>query len=113
MSGRLEIGRSFYDYAANNVTGRTMADAFNAGDDGIHFVFMKILPQGAERIVNYDYFNFNIGLFFGNAPIVPYLPRSGWGKVVNGRNDEALIALTSMGGIHLYQDSNEAGYAFS
>ncbi len=114
---RQELGRTWYDFPANNVTGRMLAYALDSqdGQDGIHFTFMKILPQGAERFVTYDYFDLNLNIFFGNASIDESLGRSGWGTVTNGRDDEVLVTFHSntLGGIHLYQDAAEAGYTFS
>ena len=79
--------------------------------DGIHFAFMKILPQSAERYVTYDYFDLNLGLFFGNASVTESR-RTGWGRVRNGKNDEALISLHADPS-ELWQDAGEANYSFS
>jgi len=106
--GRVELGRTFYDYATNNQMGRMNAISAN----GIHFAFMKILPDGAERHVTYDYFDTAGALFFGNQSVDEPLGRTGWGRVMNGKNDEALVTFHGSG-IHLYSDVAEAGYTFS
>ena len=106
--GQVELGRTFYDYATNNQMGRMVAQSAN----GIHFAFMKILPDGAERHVTYDYFDNAGALFFGNQSVDESLGRTGWGRVFNGKNDEALVTFHGSG-IHLYSDVSEAGYTFS
>ncbi|NIT55062.1 MAG: T9SS type A sorting domain-containing protein, partial [Aliifodinibius sp.] len=114
---RYELGRTWYDYAANTTLQRQLAYALESqdGQDGIHFTFMKILPQGAERFVTYDYFDLNLNIFFGNASIDESLGRSGWGRIMNGQNDEAVVTFHSntLGGVHIYQDAAEAGYSFT
>ncbi len=111
ISGRHELGRTWYDYAFNNVMGRTVAHAYTVGNDGIHFVFMKILPQGSTRCVAYDYWDENLQSFWGNMCITENYP-TGWGRVVNGKNDEALISFHG-GGAHLWNDAGEANYFFT
>jgi hypothetical protein len=104
---RIELGRTWYDYATNNVMGRMLAHSAN----GIHFAFMKIFPQNAERYVNYDYYDYTNGIFFGNLPVTSSR-RTGWGRVINGKNNEAIISLHSDPS-ELYFDSGEAGYSFT
>lgn len=113
VEGQLELGRTWYDYATNQQMGRMMTHAFGSGDDGIHFAFMKILPQGAERYVTYDYYHSPLSLFFGNVSVTE-IERTGWGRVLNGDNDEAIIAHHSVTqGTFLWQDAGEAGYTFN
>lgn len=113
VEGQLELGRTWYDYATNQQMGRMMAHAFGSGDDGLHFAFMKIIPQGAERYVTYDYYYSPLSLFFGNSSVTE-IERTGWGRVLNGDNDEALIAHHgAIQGTFLWQDALEAGYAFN
>jgi hypothetical protein len=115
--GPIEIGRTWYDYPGNTTTGRMMAHALTTtdGQDGIHVTFMKILPQGAERYVTYDYFDLGLNLFFGNQSINELLGRSGWGRMLNGRDDEALVGFhtNTLGGTHVFADAGEASYTFS
>lgn len=109
-----ELGRTWYDYACNNITARTMAYALDSGDgqDGIHFVYMKRQPDAAgNRYVTYDYWDNTIGLFFGNQSITEAQP-TGWGRVINGHSDEAIVSFHGGGG-HLWQDLGEVNYAFS
>ena len=109
----VELGRTWYDYATNNVMGRQIAHALGSddGQDGIHFVFMKILPQNAERYVTYDYYDLNLGLFFGNVSVTEDR-RTGWGRVANGQSDEAVISLHS-DPVQLWFDASEAGFTFT
>jgi len=109
----IELGRTWYDYATNNVMGRMIAHALTTtdGQDGIHCVFMKILPQNAERYVTYDYYDLNLGLFFGNVSVTEDR-RTGWGRVINGKNDEAIISLHSDPS-QLWFDAGEAGFTFT
>jgi hypothetical protein len=110
-TGRHELGRTWYDYTDN--VGRTIAHALdsNDGQDGIHFVFMKRQPDAAgNRYVTYDYWDLNLGLFYGNQSITEIQP-TGYGKIVNGFNDEVFCVMHG-GGVHLYQDTGEANYSF-
>ncbi|MCB0274796.1 MAG: T9SS type A sorting domain-containing protein [Calditrichaeota bacterium] len=109
----VELGRTFYDYATNNVTARQMAWAVDSQDgvDGIHFVFMKIFPAAGERYVNYDYYDLVNGLFYGNQPITTDA-RTGWGRVVNGTDDRALVSMHG-GGTRLFYDQTEASGVFT
>ncbi len=107
-----ELGRTWYDYACNNNPGRTVAHAYGTGTDGIHFGFMKIAIDGAERYVTYDYWDTGFGFFFGNQSIDETLGRTGWGRVVNGKDDEAIISHHG-GGSHLWQDASESGFSFT
>jgi hypothetical protein len=109
-STRYELGRTWYDYAPN--IGRILSHAYGSGDDGIHFVFSKILPQGAQRYVTYDYFDESLGLFFGNHSITEN-ERTGGGKVVTGNDDEAIVGLSGQNSLRIFQDAGEAGYSFS
>lgn len=109
--GRVEMGRTWYDYATNNEMGRMLAHAYESGSNGIHTAFMKILPQGTTRYVNYDYYHEELDLFFGNLAITTNR-QTGWGKVINGNNDAALVCLHT-NPVELYQDVLEAGYTFS
>ncbi len=107
-----ELGTTWYDYATNNVMGRTNAHAYGTGTDGIHFVFMKRQPdQNGPRYVTYDYWDESFGLFFGNQSITE-TQATGWGRVLNGRDDEMISSLHG-GGIWVYQDAGEAAYSFS
>lgn len=108
-ANRVELGRTWYDYATNNIMGRMIAHASTSG--GLHTAFMKIATQGATRYVTYDYYDSGLGLFFGNASITESR-QTGWGRVINGQNDEALISLHNNPS-ELYQDAGAAGYAFS
>jgi hypothetical protein len=110
-ANREELGRTWYDYATNNVMGRMIAHAYGSGDNGVHFGFMKIFPQTAQRFVTYDYYNQDIGLFFGNSSVTESR-RTGWGRVINGKDDEALISMHS-DPVQLWQDNGEAGYSFT
>lgn len=107
---RVEVGRTWYDYSTNSEMGRALAHAYGTGDDGLHAVFMKILPQGAQRRVNYDYYDEALGGFYGNWEITTERA-TGWGRVVNGKDDEALISLHA--GVELWTDASEAGFSFS
>lgn len=105
---RIELGRTFYDYATNNITGRMIVKSAN----GFHFSFMKIFPDAAaQRFVTYDYYDVANEFFFGNQSVTEDA-RTGWGRVANGKNDEALIAHHG-GGNRLWQDAGEANYFFS
>ncbi len=107
-----ELGRTWYDYATNNVMGRMMAHAYGTGDDGVHFVFMKRQPDATgNRYVTYDYWDLGLGLYYGNQSITENQP-TGWGRAINGKDDE-LITVFHGGGLHLYQDAGEAGYSFT
>ena len=67
-----ELGRTWYDYATNNVMGRMMAHALDTNDgfDGLHFVFMKRQPNATgNRYVAYNYFDFNFEIFYGNQNV--------------------------------------------
>ncbi len=98
-NGKYEIGRTWYDYAWNQQSGRTMA---HDSQGGIHFAFMKRQPDATgNRYVTYDYWNDSLGLFNGNQSITVNQP-TGWGRVVNGKFDEALISYHG-GGIWLWQ----------
>lgn len=112
---RIELGRTFYDYATNNITGR-MVDKANLNSatlgDGLHFAFMKIFPDAAaQRFVTYDYYDPSSNFFFGNQSVTEDA-RTGWGRVANGKDDEALIAHHG-GGNRLWQDVGEANYFFA
>ncbi|MCK6622916.1 MAG: T9SS type A sorting domain-containing protein [Calditrichaceae bacterium] len=107
---RVEVGRTWYDYATNNEMGRALAHAYGTGTNGIHAVFMKILPQGAARRVNYDYYDEDLGGFYGNWEITTDRA-TGWGRVLNGKDDEALVSLHS--GLEFWTDASEAGFSFS
>lgn len=103
-----ELGRTWYDYATNNVMGRMLAYSTN----GIHFAFMKRQPNAAgNRYVTYDWWDLSLGIFYSNLSVTE-AQATGWGRVVNGVNDEALIVMHG-GGLWLYQDASEAGYSFS
>jgi len=109
---RTVLGRTWYDYTDNN--GRTIAHALdsNDGQDGIHFVFMKRLPDPTgNRLLNYDYFDLNLNLFYGNLPIAT-TNTGGFGKIVNGINDEVMGVMSS-GGSVFFQDAAEISYSFS
>ncbi|MGH1366792.1 MAG: T9SS type A sorting domain-containing protein [Calditrichia bacterium] len=109
---RIELGRTFYDYATNNIMGRMLDKANNAGTDGIHFAFMKIFPTSAsERFVTYDYYDIGTNFLFGNQSITEDA-RTGWGRVLNGKNDEAIVSHHG-GGNRLWQDVGEANYFFA
>jgi hypothetical protein len=104
----IELGRTWYDYASNNVSGRMIAHSQN----GIHCVFMKIFPTStSERYVTYDYYDNGLGIFFGNASVTE-TRRTGWGRVINGKNNEAIISLHADPS-ELYFDAGEAGYSFT
>jgi hypothetical protein len=109
-SGKYELARTWYDYAPNN--GRTITHAYDYGSDGIHFVFSKILPQGADRYVNYGYWSDSLGIFIGPWPVDESIGLSGLGRVVNGNEDEAIIALHALPGAYLYVDDCEACFNF-
>ncbi len=106
-----ELGRTWYDYATNAVMGRMMAHAYGTSPDGIHFVFMKIATSTAERYVTYDYFNEDPPGFLVNASIVEGL-RTGWGRCINGKNDE-LLGVRHGGGLTYFYDVAEIGYSFT
>ncbi|TVL98169.1 MAG: hypothetical protein CV087_21650 [Candidatus Brocadia sp. WS118] len=107
----VEIGRTWYDYATNAEMGRMLAHAYRSGSDGIHAVFMKRAGSAsATRYVTYDYYDVGLGFFFGNVSVVENR-ETGWGRVINGKNDEALIGIHA--GIEFWTDAAEAGYAFS
>ena len=106
------LGGTFYDYATNSVTGRMLDHSAN----GIHFGFMKIDPAdpNATRFVTYDFADWTGGVyggFFGNQSFTE-TRRTGWGRVVNGQNDEVLSVMHG-GGVNLFQDAGEAFYAFT
>lgn len=108
----IELGRTWYDYATNNVMGRMLAHAYGSGDDGIHAVFMKRVPNAtATRYVSYDYYNEGLGLFLGNLDITTSR-QTGWGRVINGKNDEAIVSLHADPS-ELYFDAGEASYSFT
>ena len=107
-----ELTRTWYDYACNNISGRILAHAYGVGTDGIHFTPMKRQPNAAgNRYVVYDYWDNGLGFFFGNQSITE-LQATGWGRVVNGANDEAIVSHHG-GGAHLWQDAGEFSYSFS
>lgn len=107
-----ELTRTWYDYACNNITGRTMVHAYGTGNDGIHFTPMKRQPDAAgNRYVTYDYWDNGLGFFFGNQSITE-LQATGWGRVLNGHSDEAIVAHHG-GGTHLWTDAGEASYSFT
>jgi type IX secretion system substrate protein len=109
-----ELGRTWYDYATNGHMGRMMDYALTStdGQDGIHFTFMKRQPDATgNRYVTYDYWDLNLNLFFGNQSVTE-AQATGWGRLVNGVNDEALIIMHG-GGLHYYTDASEAGYSFT
>lgn len=109
---RVELGRTFYDYATNNITGRMVDKADGAGTDGLHFSFMKIFPDAAaQRYVTYDYYDVGSEFFFGNQSVTEDA-RTGWGRVMNGKDDEAVIAHHG-GGNRIWQDAGEASYFFA
>lgn len=108
---RTEIGRTYYDYAANNIMGRMIAHAFDSGIDGIHVTYMSIFPSTAERYVTYNYLDFGLNIFIGSASTIEDA-RTGWGRVVNGKEDKALISQHG-NGIRIFEDAGEAGYNFS
>jgi len=110
---RTVLGRTWYDYTDNN--GRTIAHALdsNDGQDGIHFVFMKRQPDPTgNRLLNYDYFDLNLNLFYGNLPIDPF-NLSGSGKIANGKFDEVLGVMSILNESVLFQDASEASYTFT
>lgn len=109
--GRIELGRTWYDYATNNEMGRMLAHAYGTGPDGIHAVFMKILPQGAVRQVVYDYYIESLGGFIGNLAITTDRA-TGWGRVLNGKNDEALVSMHA-NPVQMWKDAAEADFIFS
>lgn len=113
LSGRHELGRTWYDYAFNNVMGRMMAHAYTVGDDGIHFSYMSIFPPGSQRKVVYCYWTDATGFYCGPSFPVWIPPNGGWGRVVNGKNDEALISFHGSGGAHLWKDAAEASFLFT
>ena len=103
-----EVGRTWYDYATNNQMGRMLAYSTN----GIHFAFMKRQPDaGGPRYVTYNYWDPSLGIFFGDVSVTEAVS-TGWGRVLNGQNDEALICMHG-GGIWLWQDASEGGYSFT
>ncbi len=107
-----ELGRTWYDYATNNVMGRMMAQADSGTTHGIHFNFMKRQPDATgNRYVNYDYWNYEFSMFFSNLAITTTQP-TGWGRVINGKYDEVFSTFHG-GGLHLFQDAEEAGYTFT
>lgn len=107
-----EIGRTWYDYACNNISGRISAYAYTTGADGIHFAFMKRQPdQNGVRYATYDYYDLSNGLFYGNQSITE-AAQTGWARVINGANDEAIVSHHG-GGAHLWQDAGEGNYSFT
>jgi len=111
----VELGRTWYDYMSNNVSGRMIAHALTSmdGQDGIHTVFMKIFPTStSERYVTYDYYDLNLGLFYGNASVTE-TRRTGWGRVINGKNDEAIISLHADPSQLWFDQGGEAGFTFN
>jgi len=108
-----ELGRTWYDYACNNITAVTMTHAYGTGSDGIHFTYMKRQPDAAgTRYVTYDYWDNGLAFFFGNQSVTENWS-TGWGRVINGKNDEALISFHGGGDVHLWQDVSESGYSFT
>ena len=103
----IEFGRTTYDYATNNVTARMLNHAAN----GIHVVFMKRMPlPTSTRYVTYDYYDYSFG-FFGNQSVTE-ASATGWGRVLNGANNEALICMHG-GGLRFFQDTGEGQYTFN
>jgi hypothetical protein len=103
-----EVGRTWYDYATNNQMGRML----NHSANGIHFAFMKRQPdQNGTRYVAYNYLDTGLGFLLGDIEVTT-AQATGWGKVLNGQNDEAIICMHG-GGTRLWQDAIEAGYSFS
>jgi hypothetical protein len=113
IEARSLLGGTWYDYETNNVTARHSAYALDTqdGQDGMHFVFAKIATNGAQRYVTYDYYDFGLGIFYGNQSVDETLGRTGWIRVVNGHDDVPLMCFHSP--IFLYQDATEAAYTFS
>jgi hypothetical protein len=104
----VEFGRTWYDYHTNNITARM----HNYAANGIHVVYMKRMPNAAAtRYTTYDYFDNTLGIFFGNQSVTE-ASATGWGRVLNGVNDEALICMHG-GGLRFFQDASEAGYTFA
>jgi Secretion system C-terminal sorting domain len=105
-----ELGRTWYDYATNNITARQM----NHSANGLHFAFMKKQPDGttaSPRYVTYDWYDLSLGTFYGNQSVTEAY-QTGWGRVLNGVNDEALISAHG-NGLRFYQDASEAGYSLT
>jgi hypothetical protein len=95
--GLLEICRSWFDYIANNVTGRTMAHSIN----GIHFALPKQPDQFSTRYLIYDFWDYSQNMFLGNQTIGQQ-QSANWGRIINGKFDEALIAF-AQNGLWIYQ----------
>jgi hypothetical protein len=103
-----EVGRTWYDYATNNQMGRML----NHSANGIHFAFMKRQPdQNGTRYVAYNYLDTGLGFLLGDIEVTT-AQATGWGRVINGQNDEALVVMHG-GAIWLWQDAMEAGYSFN
>ncbi|KAA3608424.1 MAG: T9SS C-terminal target domain-containing protein [Calditrichaeota bacterium] len=101
------LGSTVYDYGTNSVLSRMMATSAT----GIHMVYMNRQVAGGDRFVTYDFFDLSSESFFGNQSLTE--DRStGWGRVVNGKNDEAL-AVTHGGGTSYFADAGEAFYSFT
>jgi len=113
IEARSLLGGTWYDYETNNITARQSAYALDTpdGQDGMHFVYSKIATNGGQRYVTYDYYDFGLGIFYGNQSVDETLGRTGWIRVVNGHDDVPLMCFHSP--IFLYQDASEAAYQFS
>jgi hypothetical protein len=103
----IPVGVTWYDYATNSVMGRMIAESPN----GFHVAFMKIATSGATRYVTYDYYDKASGIFFGNQSVTEDR-RTGWGRVVNGRDNEAIISLHN-NPTQIWFDAGEANYSFT
>jgi hypothetical protein len=108
-SGRWELAHTWFDYAGNNVSGRTMAQARTTGDDGVHLIYMQLMPQGGNRSVVYGWID-------PENPALPWFPceiqNRGWPRVLNGQNDAAIVAFHG-NGAWLFSDACEACCAFT
>lgn len=97
---------SYYDYAEN--TGRMLA----LTPGGVHIVYSALLSAGEALHARYNFFDESISLLFGGANIDYTLATTGRGRVLNGKNEEAVICFHG-GGNWLYHDQLQAGYSFT
>ena len=103
------LGTTIYDYPTNNVSGRYLA---TTASNNVHAVFMKRLSADVDRLATYNYADNGYQFMFGEQSIDEGLGFTGWVKVVNGQNNEA-ITVNHGGGIWAYGDAGEAAYAFA
>lgn len=107
----VEVGRTWYDYACNNQIGRMLS----ISENGVHFSFMKIAADSAERYVTYNFYIDSTGEMAGEQSFTE-VGRTGWGRVETGINNEVVCVMhggSSQFRIPMFIDQGEAQYSFT